>query len=305
MKLNLIGPFLVNHPFGTEIAFAKGLQQIGHTVVEVDPNVDRNLTGLEVDADATVVFKSCCGAEPALGRMPPKMPIVVYQPDDLRFAHIREMMLQMRQFSKLFLSFDDHGANIARIMGYKAAETLLLTADPDLYSPDDSVEKDIDVSFVGSLGDSIAHGSRRRMIEIVSREAEKRGWKTWFGEAYFDGRTPQTPVEIYRRSKVVLNHATDVGQPFGWGHGIQCRHFEVGMTRSCLLSNYVYKWKGDARYEPPFNSFRGESSLTESIEFLLGGYYKTSAKYAYDRINEYHLPIHRAKQLVDFIERNA
>ena len=302
MKLNLVGPFVVNAPFGTEIAFAKGLRQIGHEVTEVDPNVT---TFVPEDGDVTVVFKSCVGNERVM-LSGLKHPIIVYQPDDARFSHIREMMLRMRKYSDLFLSFDDHGAHVAQAMGYRAAEKLLLTADPNLYCPDDSVERDIDVSFVGSLGDPVAHASRRKMIEVVSREAGIRGWKTWFGEAYFGGRTPQTPVEIYRRSKIVLNHATDVGQPFGWGYGVQCRHFEVGMTRTSLLSNKMYEWPGDSRFCPPFDSFRDEKALIKSLDFSLSReYWKRQSNHAYERIKEHHLPQHRAAQLVDFIGRNA
>lgn len=296
MKLNLIGPFIVNAPFGTEIAFEKGLRRMGHEVNPVDPNVT---TYCSPDADATVVFKSCVDNEDVM-LSGLSHPIVVYQPDDARFPHIREMMLKMRQYSDLFLSFDEHGAEVAKTMRYKAAETLLLTADYDLYCPSkEPIERDIDVSFIGSLGDPVAHASRRRMIEIVQAHANKRGWVTAFGTTQ---DIPQI-LDVYRRSKVVLNHATDVGQSFGTGYGLQCRHFEVGMTRTCLLSNLTL---GDKLDPIPYVIFSDEHSLIRQLEYLLEDdtHWEEGGELLHTMIMLNHKPEHRAKQLVDFIERN-
>lgn len=306
--LNLVGPFVVNAPFGTEVAFAKGLRRIGHEVIEIDPNVDLEMRGLRNDADATVVFKSCVGAERFLKSL--RHPIVVYQPDDARFPHIKQMMLDMRQYADLFLSFDDYGAGVALTMGYRAAETLLLTADDELYCPPQApIDRDIDVSFIGSLGDPVAHASRRRMCEVVAREAKRQGWKCLFtsgiypGVSYKDGIGADT-VEIYQHSKVVLNHATDVGQPFGTGYGLQCRHFEVGMTGAALISNMLYT--PQSHHAPlPFYQFHDEGSLIFGIERALTGSIRDSwAGCLEGQIRCAHLPQHRASQLVDFIERN-
>jgi hypothetical protein len=295
MNLNLIGPFQVNNPFGTEIAFAKGLKRMGHGVNTVDPNVESQFKAIDRDADATVVFKSCVGHEDRLLRGL-RGPVVVYQPDDARFPHIREMMLMMRRHADLFLSFDDHGAEVAKSMGYRAAETLLLTADDELYCPSPvPVERDIDVSFIGSLGDPVAHASRRRMCEIVAEEAHSRGWVFKYGTT----QDMPTILDTYRRSKVVLNHATDVGQPFGYGYGLQCRHFEVGMTRTALLSNTVY----NAPTGLPFLSFDSEQSLVPVLELAIRDHEKFG-RWLYDHTMDRHRPNHRAAQLVDFIERN-
>lgn len=303
MLFNLIGPFQLNFPFGTEIAFAKGLRRIGHEVCEVDPNIDHELRGVRNDANATVVFKSCVGSERYLKSL--RHPIVVYQPDDARFPHIREMMLMMREYADLFLSFDDHGANAAKTMGYRASETLLLTADDELYCPSPvPIERDIDVSFIGSLGDPVAHASRRRMCKMVQDKADRMGWKTAFGTT----QDIPTILNVYRRSKVVLNHATDVGQPFGWGYGIQCRHFEVGMTKTTLLSNYSY-------VDETVNPFGGqlcshfcdEQTLIERLTKFIEGErdHGSRAAISYDQIRKHHMPEHRAVQLVDFILRNS
>ncbi len=311
MILNLVGPFIVNAPFGTEIAFAKGLRRIGHEVIEIDPNRDLEMRGLRNDADATVVFKSCVGAERFLRSL--THPIVVYQPDDARFPHIRQMMLDMRSYADLFLSFDDHGAALAKTMGYRAAETLLLTADDELYCPSPApIERDIDVSFIGSLGDPVAHASRRRMCEIVGREARRRGWNFILTGGIYPGDRPKDglgadTVEIYRRSKVVLNHATDVGQPFGYGYGLQCRHFEVAMTATPLVSNMLYDSSGrDYKLTAPmpYMQFNDEKGLIRSIEACHENL-EDFCSWMYSSVTEAHMPHHRAIQLVDFIERNS
>lgn len=297
MRLNLIGPFTVNAPFGTEIAFAKGLRRMGHEVVEVDPNICGELP--DPRADATVVFKSCVGREEEMLRHL-SHPIVVYQPDDARFPHIRRMIRQMGQYSDLLLSFDDHGADVAMQYGYRAAETLLLTADDELYCPPPApIERDIDVSFIGSLGDPVAHASRRRMCEIVQTEADRRGWKTCFGTT----QHVPTIVDVYRRSKVVLNHATDVGQRFGTGFGLQCRHFEVGMTGTPLVSNSLLN-RQYGLLSIPFISFDDERSLIESIEVCHDNV-AVFSDLMFTAMQKEHLPQFRAAQLIDFIQRNA
>lgn len=313
MRLNLVGPFIVNFPFGTEIAFAKGLRRIGHHVTEVDPNIDVEMIGLETHADATIVFKSCVGSERFLKSL--TGPVIVYQPDDARFPHIREMMLMMREYADLFLSFDDHGANVAKTMGYRVAETLLLTADDELYCPStEPIERDIDVCFIGSMGDPVAHASRNRMCQIVKAEADRRGWKFLYGQT--KNEDVDKVIDAYRRSKVVINHATDVGQPFGYGYGIQCRHFEVAMTRTALLSNKMYKQDaGWISHSCVTYSNESEliSCLTDMIEMLNPQLYDEGyglplwQSWANDNYNwaMQNKPEHRAAQLVDFIARNS
>lgn len=310
MRLNLIGPFVVNAPFGTEIAFSKGLRRIGHEVVEVDPNIVGSMP--DPLADVTVVFKSCVGREDEM-LTGLEHPIVVYQPDDARFPHIMQMIDRMSEYSDLFLSFDAYGAEVAMERGYRAAQTLLLTADDELYCPSPSpIERDIDVSFIGSLGDPVAHASRRRMCEIVAAEAERRGWKTAFGSC----QHIPTVLDIYRRSKVVLNHATDVGQGFGQGYGLQCRHFEVAMTKTCLLSNSrplsAMMMMDSFAFLPTFSS---EETLIERLKELLTDQFNLSegsipryeawGDVLYHSVMKFDSPQRRAEQLVSFIERNA
>lgn len=303
MKLNLIGPFQVNAPFGTEIAFAKGLKKLGFRdgldLNCVDPNLGP-MVMLDSLADATIVFKSCCGREDELSHL--QGPVIVYQPDDARFPHIMGMMLMMRKYSELFLSFDRHGATVAKNMGYSVAEELLLTADHELYCPSDEPHpRDIDISFIGSLGDPIAHASRRKMCRIVEAEAARRGWKFVYAQC----QDIPTVLDVYRRSKVVLNHATDVGQKFGFGFGLQCRHFEVGMTKTCLLSNQRLGIDGPEKM--PYVQYFDETSLISQLEYLLEhrDIYSFHANQLYEDIRLNHMPVHRAGQIVNFVQRHV
>jgi spore maturation protein CgeB len=113
-------------------------------------------------------------------------------------------------------------------------------------------------------------------------------------------------IDIYRRSKIVLNHATDVGQAFGFGFGLQCRHFEVGMTKTCLLSNRRLGLGEDVLETMPFIPFDDEYSLISQINYLLEtGDWEQHGQRLYDYIQAGHTPAHRAQELVDFIKRNT
>ena len=109
---------------------------------------------------------------------------------------------------------------------------------------------------------------------------------------------------MYRRSKVVLNHATDVGQPFGFGYGYQCRHFEVGMTATPLLSNCVYENNLHIK-APLFASFSNMDNMIEKLGSFIEGKGEISGEQVYSDMMMKHLPQHRAMQLINYIERNA
>lgn len=290
MRFNMVGAFVRNAPFGTEIAFAKGLTRLGHEVTAVDPD---HPSAFDLTADATIVFKwlegPCLDAVRLL-----KGKKIVYQPDDPRFPHIREMLARMRETCDYAFTFDARGAEIARGLGYERAERLLLTADDTLYRRLDGVEKDVDVCFVGSMTGGPNHRSRGKMCRFV-RDLFP-GLKCEFKSDVYD---VEEIVRLYNRSRIVLNHATDVGQPFGRGFGYQCRHFEAGMTGACFLSNSVgerdLKW---------FFEFDGTEKLALVLEKLAddAATRETFGRNFYDEIRERHLPEHRAAEIVRFVE---
>jgi hypothetical protein len=292
MRINVVGPVKRNFPFGTEIAFMKGFLRLGHEVSGIDPT--EKTVPVHMDPDFTLIFKTGHQLNPHLARLPG--PKIVYQPDDLRFPHIQQLMREMRSVCDYALTFDDDGAKevVKPDYGYKKAQTLLLTADDELYRPM-GLERDIDFLFIGSLGGPQSHASRRRMIDIL----RANGFTVECGETY---NIPLL-VSLYNRAKVVLNHATDVGQPFGQGYGYQCRHFEVGMTGTCLLSNSIISEYDEIKPGPrKWVRFGDEMSLVQQARNLLRtGLWEFEGKQIYDEIRESHLPEHRAAEVIEFV----
>jgi len=290
MRLNMVGAFIRNSPFGSEIAFKKGLERLGHAVTPIDPDYPGQTW--DHGADATIVFKWLPAYQEELAKCSGHK--IVYQPDDLRFPHIRDMMLKMREHCDHALTFDDDGARLALSYGYKTAKRLLLTADDTLYRPS-NVPKIIDLCFVGSLTMGPNHASRRRMIEVIR---EKTKLRIAVANELFD--VPYI-AKLYSYSRVVLNHATDVGQPFGHGYGYQCRHFEAGMTRSCVLSNVVDNESVIRHIE----TFSDERELVEKAQQLVRDdvMRQKLADGLYAEILESHMPQHRGQEIVDFVER--
>lgn len=290
MRINLCGAFVRNFPFGTELAFKKGFDRLGgHVVTTVDPSQpDQHF---DPEADASVVFKNADGYYDQLDACKGKK--IVYQPDDLRFSHIKDMMVMMREHCEFAFTFDDDGAIMAESYGYKKAKKLLLTADDDLYRRIPGIKKDIDFCFVGSLSNGSNHRSRVHMINVLQRA----GFNV---TALHDLYDIEVLNEIYNRSKIVLNHATDVGQPFGQGFGYQCRHIEVGFTGSCLLSNKV---TNDSSIEN-FYMFHDEESLRRLAHILIrnSDLRQEVGELLYRELKEYHTPQIRALQMINFIK---
>lgn len=296
MKINVVGPFQVNAPFATEIAFSKGLRQIGHEVVEFDPNVD-SPDVMDRQADFTLVFKNALQHNDRLLGL---KNVVLYQPDDLRFPHIQAMVSEMRRYSDHLITFrkipeaEIDVRYFLRQIGFKSTSPLAVTADPDIYYPEE-VEKDVDFCFVGSMGDMRCHWQRHSMVEML----RIKGYKVLYGQT-------QDLDEIrraYNRSKVVINHASDNQLPFGLGYGYQCRHFEVGLTRGCLLSNQVLD--DDPQFIENFVRFGGDQEFRELADMLIADdeWRDIMSSKLYDEVMERHSPAVRARQLVEILER--
>lgn len=291
MRINIVGAFIRNFPFGTEIAFKKGFDRIGgHQITTIDTSFPNQIW--DYDADVTIVFKwiegdywkdlkRCSGLK------------VVYQPDDLRFPHIKRMMVDMLEYCTHAFTFDDDGARLAISYGYTSAGKLLLTADDDLYRRIDGVEKDVDLCFVGSMTNGASHDSRRQMVHLL----RNAGLNVYVAADLYDIEKVNM---LYNRSKIVLNHATDVGQPFGSGYGYQCRHFEAGMAGACVLSNRVV----NDQTLGGFYQFENARELLYITKLLLEhpSAHASAGNALYDEIKKAHLPQHRAAQMISVIE---
>lgn len=293
MRFNLVGAFIRNHPHGSEIVYAKGLREAGHEVTTCDPS--RQPPVFDEQADATIVFKWIEGEHrQALSRIGGKK--IVYQPDDLRFAHIQREMKEMSTVCDYAFTFEAVTTEIAKWAGFKDSRTLLLTADPELYRPRSSILgpgalQDIDVSFIANVSNEPGHKSRGQMVQLVSA----LGLRFFFGSVWDMGKVN----EIYHRSKIVLHHATDVGQAFGSGYGLQCRHFEAGLTKACVLSNDVigpHQLKNIA-------VFKDRVSLVDQIRQLLADESRRVqlAEGLYEEIRTSHLPVHRGEQIAKLV----
>lgn len=302
-KINMIGSFKRNYPFGTEIAFAKGLRNIGVEVYEWDPSTGEHPAPLwSEDADAVIVFKDhgeITYPHLEFFKNEKKVPVIEYQPDDIRAPGIVGMMKKMRQYCDYAFTFDKTGAEVAeQDLGYKKARKLIVTADPDLYKPL-NIKKDIDICFVGSLSNQVQHESRRKMIQLL----HDNGYKVLYQQSFFDANQINL---LYNKSKLVINHATDLGQDFGFGYGYQCRHFEAGFAGSCLISNELLDNEGDGPEQ--FCRFISEEDLLDVVEIMLNGKYDSEplwemqGKMFLDELNEKFRPEHRAQDIVDFIE---
>lgn len=287
MKVNLVGAFIRNFPYGSEIAYAKGFKEIGCQVNTVDPSYqDQKLIK---DADITILFNDIQGYVRELVEETSGVKIA-YQSDDSQFAHVKESMIRMLKYCDHALTFDVEGANIAKELGYKKSRQILLSADNELYTPDDSITKSIDFCFIGNFSNVVVHKSRRHMIEVLSKK-----YKVGYAESVYD---PRQISRTYNASKVVLNHATDLGQPFGSGYGYQCRHFEVGFSKTCLLSNKVL---GENKLFN-FFTFGSEKELLDQADFLMSNdtNRRNCAEQFYDELYKNHLPKHRAQEILEF-----
>lgn len=288
-RWNIVGAFIRNNPFGTEIAFRKGLERVGESVTAIDPSYPNQV--FDESPDVTVVFKWVDDGpyRDKIKSLPGKK--VIYQVDDLRFDHIKKMMVEMRSVCDHAMTFDNDGAQLALSYGYESARRILLTADDHLYRKINGAPKDIDVTFIGSLSYGFNHKSRMRMIDIV------RGLGLNFvvaNELFNIDRINQ----IYNRSKIVLNHATDVGQQFGTGFGYQCRHFEAGFSGACVLSNRVLN-----EDVLPLETFGSESELTEKVRLLVNDRKRVdeSASRLHDCLMSAHRPVHRAHEMIEYV----
>lgn len=293
MKINIVGAFIRNHPFGSEIAFKKGFDRLGgHTINTIDTSYpDQKFMK---DADLTIVFKWMEGdywqdLKETSGIK------IVYQPDDSRFPHIRKMMEEMRKFCDYAFTFDNDGAQIAREIGYKDAKCLLLTADDDLYRNIPGSKKHYDFCFIGSMTGGPSHKSRQQMVSLIAQEFPQS--PLCFASDVYN---IESIVAAYNTSKIILNHATDVGQRFGTGYGYQCRHFEAGFTNACVLSNVVLNEK--KLYN--FVSYNSTQDLLEKAAYLLSDEQSRKAYAAnfYMELKTHHRPEHRAQEVLDFVK---
>jgi len=136
--------------------------------------------------------------------------------------------------------------------------------DTRIFCPDPSVEKDIDVSFVGSIG--APWSDRAKMIEKI----KSAGINVWAG----GGRGPgydNLPIEdyakIHKRSKICLNLSYGHGRPQRKG-----RSFEIAACGGFMMTNcpqMLYgkegEWFGEGTEYVSFN----DDNVIDKIKYYL------------------------------------
>jgi hypothetical protein len=132
--------------------------------------------------------------------------------------------------------------------------------DTRIFYPDDNLEKDIDVSFVGSLTDYWS--DRIRLIKKI----EEAGIKIWYGGGRGHG-LGNLPIEeyaaIHRRSKICLNLSYGHGRPQRKG-----RSFELAASKSFMMSNcpeMMDGWFGRDTEYVPFD----DENIVDKINYYL------------------------------------
>jgi hypothetical protein len=304
VRLNVVGPCIVNAPFATELAFVFGLQQLGYQVTTFDPNVE-SPDVLDRDADFTIVFKTALQHNAVLKTL--SHPVVLYQPDDIRFPHIKQMIREMREYSEHLITFrhisrtdDPDEWALIDDLGFKTREHLMVTAHPDVYHPPyEEVVKDIDFCFIGSIGDHSCHWQRLHMVNLL----RSAGWRVLCGQT----QDIDLILSSMARSRVVLNHASGTDIPFGVGQGYQCRHFEVGYTGAALLSNRIHG-EGPANHGmrgiENFVRFDGDESLLQrAAELIHGSTWRDLGERLRREVRDNNSPFVRACQLTSILER--
>lgn len=287
MKLNLIsGGWIRNSPWGTEHAFEKGLLRLNHQVNRVMKGGSTSFP----DADVNVIFKH---VETDFDRdelFHSSLPCIIYQPDDMRFPHIHEEMKSMVDLCVAAVIFEPDGVKTALEMGFPYATRIMLPVDDEIWRPL-PVPKVLDACFIANFSNEPCHESRRWARDIIN----EMGLRSIVMSS-FD--IPQI-VHLYNSSKIVIHHATDVGQGFGFGYGYQSRHFEAGFTGACVLSNAVV----NELNIPVMYLYNSPETFRDKIhDILRNEYWRQSGFRLLATMNNFHKSEHRAQELIDFIE---
>ncbi len=206
-----------------------------------------------------------------------------------------------------FISNSDGGREPLTELGAKAVHTLYYGVDPDVFSPLEVAEQDMDVFFYG-------HGReyRSEWVDAMLTEPSEQMPETRFavrGTKLGDiGNTQMLPYlsfsklrEYVNRSRInlVITRGAHANTP----RSSSSRPFELAAMRSCMVCNpYVgiETW-----FEPDKELFvvESEAEAVEKYRYLLGNEAARAAmaQAAYERVLKEHTFRHRARQLVEIV----
>ena len=163
-----------------------------------------------------------------------------------------------------------------------AAQYLPLGADTKIFSPNENLTRDIDISFIGT-----ASKLRIKILEKVCARALKENWAVKIGGHFYDVKhfwkkylfdlknsalakfldnryySPYEAANLYRRSKICLNVNTLQHK------SLSPRTFEICATKSFQLMNSGQNSNGLMNLETDLATFDGAEDLLEKISFYL------------------------------------
>ncbi len=145
----------------------------------------------------------------------------------------------------------DHGRGM-EYPDHPKVMCLEVPQDTRIFYPDETVEKDIDVSFVGSMNSPWP--DRRALVEKIRNS----GINIWFGGGRGVGHdginnlSVEEYAKIHKRSKICLNLSYGHGRPQRKG-----RVFEIAACKGFMMSNRPETMKG-----------RGGEFFGEGTEFV-------------------------------------
>lgn len=132
------------------------------------------------------------------------------------------------------------------------------------FRPDDSVAKDIDVSFVGSIG---APWSDRGALIQKLRDGGINVWSGGGRGPGFDNLSIEEYSNVFRRSKICLNLSYGHGQPQRKG-----RSFEIAASKGFMMTNcpQMFHGKDGNWFEEglEYISF-DDSNVVEKVKYYL------------------------------------
>ncbi len=162
------------------------------------------------------------------------------------------------------------------------AQYLPLGADEKIFSPNENLARDIDISFIGT-----ASKSRINILEKICTRAIQENWAVKIGGLFYDTKhfwkkylfdfknsalakfldnryfNPNEAANLYRRSKICLNMNTVQHK------SLSPRTFEICATKSFQLMNSGQNSQGLMNLETDLATFDSMEDLLEKISFYL------------------------------------
>lgn len=189
-----------------------------------------------------------------------------------------------RHFDIVFLAQKGH-VELFKEQGIRYVFWLPLACDPELY-PEETLQRDIDVSYVGSL--SPDEGDKRR--KLLSKVAEA------FPNNFIGKKWPLEMGEIYARSKIVVNSAIN--------YDLNMRAFEGMASGALFITDPADSLQELFEDGKDLIVYQDEKDLINKIQYYLE-HDDEREEIAYrgqQKVLKHHTYYHRAKEIIKKVE---